>query len=208
MERIIPIFPLPLVIYPAAMYPIHVFEERYLLLINNALKYHTSIGVVPLDEDQITGIGTISNVLEKVNIYANGEVDVIVEGTKRFRIGKWWMHSAGYAEASVTPYDDEEANGSPILLHELESKFRETIKDISVPLDEAFWRNLARANSKAYKIAEKSGLALPQQIKLLSLQNENERVQFLITHLERLQESLKRREIAQKFTMHDGYINR
>jgi Lon protease-like protein len=45
-ETIIPLFPLGLVMLPQMPLPLHIFEERYKLMIGECLERHTAFGIV------------------------------------------------------------------------------------------------------------------------------------------------------------------
>ena len=42
----IPLFPLPLVLFPQVVVPLHIFEERYRLMINRCIEDSATFGIV------------------------------------------------------------------------------------------------------------------------------------------------------------------
>ncbi len=46
MKNTIPIFPLNLVVFPDSKYPLHIFEERYKILLQKCLTDNSGFGIV------------------------------------------------------------------------------------------------------------------------------------------------------------------
>jgi Lon protease-like protein len=207
MERVIPIFPLPLVIYPNSYYPLHIFEERYKSLINRSIKSISTFVIVPTLNDIPAQIGTEVSVSQITNRYPTGEFDIVVKGEERVKIISSWKTSAGYSEALVEVMPEEDFYEDYSVVEILEEKFKTLIKKIELNLDENFWKNLEAAKLKSYKIAEKCGLSLEQQVKLLTEPDEEERLGFLISHIIQLEKTIKERSVMVALIMNDGYLN-
>ena len=207
MEQVIPIFPLPLVIYPNSYYPLHIFEERYKSLINRSMKNKTSFVIVPTLNDIPATIGTEVTVSQVTNKYPTGEFDIVVKGEQRVKIVSSWKTSAGYSEAIIEVLEEEAFFEDYSVIEILEQKFKTLIKKIELDLDANFWKNLEVAKLKSYKIAEKCGLSLEQQIKLLTEPDEEERLGFLISHIIELEKTIKERSVMVSLIMNDGYLN-
>ncbi len=207
MERVIPIFPLPLVIYPNSYYPLHIFEERYKSLINRSIKSVSTFVIVPTLNDVPAHIGTEVSVSQITNKYPTGEFDIVVKGEERVKIVSSWKTSAGYSEALIEVLPDEDFYEDYSVVEILEEKFKTLIKKIELDLDENFWKNLEAAKLKSYKIAEKCGLSLEQQVKLLTEPDEEERLGFLISHIIQLEKTIKERSVMVSLIMNDGYLN-
>ncbi len=94
----IPLFPLGSVLYPGLLLPLHIFEERYRLLVRTLLEE-------PEDDDQIFGVVAIREgrevgadgiqalheigctaQLRGVEAYPDGRYDVVSVGANRFRL--------------------------------------------------------------------------------------------------------------------------
>lgn len=93
----IPLFPLPLVIFPGGRLPLQIFETRYLDMIKRCMRTETGFGIVMITEgDQIlrnldqqlpavSQCGTYVKVVDFDEL-ANGMLGVMVEGQKKFVI--------------------------------------------------------------------------------------------------------------------------
>lgn len=203
----IPIFPLNLVIFPGSRYPLHIFEERYKILINKSINESCNFGIVATFEKKMTDVGVLVKVSEVIRKYENGEIDIIVEGIERFLIYSTYLHSDGYFISEVEKYRDRKDAIDPDLIRELQEEFEEVVELANYKLENSFWNNLNNADLKSYKIAEKSGMSYNQQQEFLILKSENERLYFLINYFRLIKEKVSNSEIIKKIIMNDGYIN-
>src|SRR3954462_2326372 len=90
----LPLFPLPTVLFPGAMLPLHIFEPRYRAMIRDALDTHRALAVVlitdpnTLDEHghpviaEIAGAGVIVDHAE----LPSGRFNILVRGRARVRL--------------------------------------------------------------------------------------------------------------------------
>ena len=207
MNDTIPIFPLSLVVFPFSKVPLHIFEERYKKMINKCLYEKTGFGIVSLILNEISKVGSYVEIVSVESRNENGEMDIIVRGTGRFKILKTTHHPDGYIVATFAEYSDVSDEISVQLLKELRENFEGIINKINFTLEDTFWRNYDETELKSYKIAEKSGLNLKQRQKLLTLRKENERIYFLLEHLTKLDKKISERVTAGAIIMGDGYIN-
>jgi len=207
MERVIPIFPLPLVIYPNSSYPLHIFEERYKSLINRSIKDEASFAIIPMLNDDLAIVGTEVTVSQITNKYPTGEFDIVVKGGERVSIIKTWKTPSGYSEALVKTLEEDNYDDGYSVIEILEEKFKSLLNKIELDLEPNFWKNLEAARLKSYKIAEKCGLSLEQQIRLLEEPAEEERLGFLIGHIIELEKTMSERSVMISLIMNDGYLN-
>jgi Lon protease-like protein len=94
MERqyTLPLFPLNTVLFPGMPLPLHVFEERYRLMINECLDKRQPFGVALIKRGREVGgeavphrVGT-SAIITSVTEQSDGELDIVTVGYQRFRI--------------------------------------------------------------------------------------------------------------------------
>ena len=134
-------------------------------------------------------------------------MDIVVEAQNRFFINKIITHPDGYLVADVEEYYDVQPEASPSLLDEMEEMFERILEKYDFELEENFWTSYHDAKTKSFKIAEKSGLSLTQQQTLLTLQDEDRRINFLIQHFEKLDEEISKNVGLRNIILGDGYIN-
>jgi len=207
MKNTIPIFPLNLVVFPDSKYPLHIFEERYKILLQKCLTDNSGFGIVASMDKRISDVGVYVKVTQILKTYLNGELDIVVQGVERFLINSTSLHPDGYYVAYVEKYDDENIMIDPRLNEELKSEFEEIVELANYKLEDAFWNNLNSAKLKSYKIAEKSGLTYEQQQELLILKNENERLSYLINYFILIKDKVDKAETVKRIIMNDGYLN-
>ena len=88
----IPLFPLNTVLFPGATLPLHIFEERYKLMIGRCVERNLPFGVVLIASGQEVGgpatpheIGTTARIAH-VQAQDNGRLNIVTVGAQRFRI--------------------------------------------------------------------------------------------------------------------------
>ncbi len=83
---IIGLFPLGIVLLPGEVVPLHIFEERYKLLVNERRGGGDEFGVVFAEEDGVREIGCTATVVEVLEEFEDGHMNILVEGRRRFRL--------------------------------------------------------------------------------------------------------------------------
>lgn len=88
----LPLFPLNTVLFPGMPLPLHIFEERYKLMINHCLQGDRTFGVVLIKEGEEVGepavpyrVGTLAKIVE-VYPLEDGRLNLLTLGEERFRI--------------------------------------------------------------------------------------------------------------------------
>lgn len=89
----IPLFPLRSVLCPGVALPLHIFEERYRLLVNRCIEHGEPFGVVLLREGRevgplrgdLAGVGTTA-AIRRAGTYPDGRLDILTVGQQRFRL--------------------------------------------------------------------------------------------------------------------------
>ena len=93
----LPLFPLGSVLFPGLVLPLHVFEERYRLLVRDLLELpeqDREFGVVAIREGREVGTDGVSALFEvgctarlrRVEPYDDGRYDVVTVGARLFRL--------------------------------------------------------------------------------------------------------------------------
>ena len=105
------LFPLNVVLFPYAKLPLHIFEERYKIMIKNCLEDDSKFGVVLIKSGREVGgdaapfsIGTVARI-SSVRKLDGGRMSLTVVGEERFQV-KSFLRSAPYLEAFVKKYND------------------------------------------------------------------------------------------------------
>ena len=192
-----------IVIFPQSKYPLYIFEPRYKILINKCLADKTGFGIISLSKSELSKIGCYVRVTEVINKFSSGEMNIIVTGKYRFLRDELVTHSDGYHTSKIKKYKDKATKLDLNLLAELRDKFSNILDKVDHHIDKSFWGNYEVSKQKSFKLAEKSGLTLEQQVDLLLMRDENKRIKFLIDHFNQFEKILTNRKIA----IGNGYLN-
>ena len=91
-QRALPLFPLNIVLFPNAVLPIHVFEERYKLMVQHCLDADSKLGVVLIKSGSEVGepaephlTGTLGGIV-RADRLDDRRMLISVAGEERFRI--------------------------------------------------------------------------------------------------------------------------
>jgi Lon protease-like protein len=91
-QKELPLFPLHTVLFPGMMLPLHIFEERYKLMISECVRDSQPFGVVLLRSGQESGrnatiydTGTTAHITQ-VEQLGDGRMNIATLGHSRFRI--------------------------------------------------------------------------------------------------------------------------
>ena len=82
MTNFIPIFPLGIVVYPGEELNLHIFEPRYKQLIIDSKEGKKPFGIPAVINNKVSEMGTLMELLEITEVYANGEMDIKTRGMK------------------------------------------------------------------------------------------------------------------------------
>jgi len=112
--RLLPLFPLPVVLFPGAPLPLHIFEPRYRRLLDDCLRGDGELGMIYRAEDddeellQSGRIGCVARVTQS-EMLSDGRSNVIVRGIRRFTFHRYVVTDAPYRVGEVSDFDDDDA---------------------------------------------------------------------------------------------------
>jgi Lon protease-like protein len=188
--NVIDLFPLGLVALPGEVIPLHIFEARYKRLIGEARESGDEFGIVLQQQDAVAECGCTARLIEVLEEFDDGRLNILVEGRRRFRLHEIITaadEGQEFMRGRVAFFDDDEEDEEP-------GDRVEGIRDRAMTL---FLRMLSlmevesprppggdRPLSLRLVAAVDLGVALKQQ--LLELTSEAERLTTLITVMESL----------------------
>ncbi|MBX3277709.1 MAG: LON peptidase substrate-binding domain-containing protein [Acidobacteria bacterium] len=117
-RRIMPLFPLPIVQFPSAVTPLHIFEPRYRKLLKDVLAADKTFGIICRTEDADAGpdapplgrAGCAVEVLVAQEL-PDGRSNILCAGGRRFRTLRY-VEGEPYLQAEVEFFDDEVSSES------------------------------------------------------------------------------------------------
>jgi Lon protease-like protein len=105
----LPLFPLHSVLCPGVALPLHIFEERYRLMVARCIEEGQPFGVVLIREGHETGplLGRVADIgttalIRQAGRYPDGRLDIVTVGGQRFRIDGLDEDREPYLLADVT----------------------------------------------------------------------------------------------------------
>jgi ATP-dependent Lon protease len=178
----LPLFPLGIVLYPGESVPLHIFEYRYREMLRHCLETEEPFGIVLVEDERMASVGCTAQVERILQRYEDGRLDVIVRGGERFRIEEVRQERA-YLTATARPYETPE----PLP----DAAARERVITLHMKLLELSGETLRPhiyegPKQVSFVVAQNAGLDLPRKQELLELRSEQERLDFLATHLEQV----------------------
>jgi len=127
-QQKLPLFPLNSVLFPGAPLTLHIFEERYRLMIARCLEQETPFGVVLIREGEEVGqpavpheIGTAAQITKHVRL-EDGRYYLAAVGQRRFRI-QYTFQKMPYMVASVSMLPEESGAAVTTVAQELHKTY-------------------------------------------------------------------------------------
>ncbi len=130
----IPLFPLPIALFPNAMLPLHIFEERYKAMLRDCMMGEKIFGVTFTTGREgfpppVGRVGCVAFVLATVPL-DEGRMNILTTGVRRFKVLEYFEEQL-YLEGEVEFFDDdpspEDLTG---LAEQVTDLFNRTVKSI------------------------------------------------------------------------------
>jgi len=111
MARELPIFPLPIVLFPGAPQPLHIFEPRYRQLLQDCLA-----GDRRPDADPVPNPGDVGCValIRSNQPLPDGRSNVLTVGERRFVLRDWISSTRPYRVAEIEEFDDDPTDATEV----------------------------------------------------------------------------------------------
>ena len=183
---ILPLFPLQSVFFPGETVPLHIFEERYKQLINDCRNEAVTFGI-PVYINNTINFGTEVQLVEVVNTYEGGEMDVVCVARQVFRVLSFENQMEGklYAGGEVE-FLDMENDADDELRKTVLEKIEQLYNLMEVP-----FTKISPQQFNSYSLAHKMGLSFEQEYRLLQIAKETDRLKYINQHLETTSEVLE-----------------
>lgn len=206
MQSDLGIFPLHIVLFPQAIYPLHIFEDRYKQLVADVDESGLPFGINLVDGGKMYDVGCSVRIARVSKAYEDGRKDIVVEGIERYRIVGESSESRPYLVSRVAPFGDIPEERDISVMTDTIRLFNELVDavygTVTLPLDPDDWM----VGTPSFRIAQKSGLDLVRRQKILEMQSENERLSYLQRHLTRILPKIRRIDQIRKLSRNDGYL--
>ncbi len=196
-----PIFPLPLVLLPTELAPLHIFEERYKLMINECLDESTEFGIVWLGNDGLAEIGCTARVTELIDRMDDGRMNILVRGGRPFRLLRR-VDDLAYPAGDIEMLEDEAA-ASESHAEAARTVYAEVVEKATDQRPE----DADLAGMDAYGMAATIELEPVLKQKLLDSRSEDERLDIVEELFEKAVERLERAEHVSEVARSNGKVH-
>jgi ATP-dependent Lon protease len=192
----LPLFPLPIVLFPGVPQPLHIFEPRYRKLLGDVRSGNNLFGLSYFDSNT-AGIdspmagqpGCVADVTD-VQALPDGRSNILAVGIIRYRIESYVERDDPYLVARVAFFEDEKESGEQLepLAHEVTETFMRIARAVRRINDErAALPDLPPTDPEHLSFLIAAAIELDAEIKLelLELRSTSERLMRLHDFLRR-----------------------
>ena len=195
-----PIFPLPLVLLPTELAPLHIFEERYKRMINICIEDATEFGIVWLGDSGLAEVGCTARITELIDRMDDGRMNILVRGERPFRLLRR-IDDLAYPAGEIEVLEDDD-DASSLHAEAARSSYAEVVEKATDerPKDEDL------AEMDAYRMAATIELEPALKQKLLDSRSEDERLEMVEELFEKAVERLERAEHVSEVARSNGKV--
>ncbi len=207
----IALFPLPnLVLFPGIVVPLHIFEDRYKVMINGCIDRDEIFGVVLIrsgaeeeTEDTIHRVGVTARIGE-VERLEDGRMNIVCEGETRFRINRFTQQTP-FWKGTVQYFEEAPIHQPMESFYDRVSDLYRQVGEMSSKLSGSPQTEIVLPESPtdlSYLVAYVLDIDAEEKQKLLEMTSTAERLQVLVVHLNdvirKLEQQLAYKEVLTK----------
>jgi ATP-dependent Lon protease len=142
--RELPLFPLPVVLFPGVPLPLHIFEPRYRQMLEDIKPGNNLLGVSYFDSTvsnrEIPPVGHVGCVAEltETQTLADGRSNILTVGVVRYRVEEYLDRGDPYLVGRITFFEDQDEDTSALgeSSHEVSGLFNRIAQAIRTINDE------------------------------------------------------------------------
>jgi Lon protease-like protein len=194
VEERFPLFPLGIVLLPTEIVPLHIFEERYKLMIGECVENGTEFGIIWLGDDGLRDVGCTARVAQVLERMDDGRMNILAQGGRPFRLARK-IEDLPYPAGDVEMLDDLDEGDEELAAtaREAYADLVERVTDNRPGIDELDGLN-------AYGMAATIELAAAPKQALLEERSEDRRLKtvgdLFATALDRIENAEEAQERA------------
>jgi len=199
----LPLFPLNLVTFPGQPLNLHIFEPRYRQLVEDCMQTGGTFGIPTYTDGKVQEYGTEMQLVDVVNKYEDGRMDIITEGKRVFKLQTFEnpMGVKLYAGGEVLIREEQADNSTTsdrlLLIEQVQRLFEVMQVSMKLGVEDTFL---------SYKLGGKLGLGISQEYYLLTLEDERSRLEFLKDHIGRSLPIIAEAEKAKERIRQNGHF--
>jgi Lon protease-like protein len=196
-----PLFPLPMVLLPTEIVPLHIFEERYKEMIATCLDDETEFGILWLSDDGLKEVGCTARVTEVLERADDGRMNILVRGANPFRLLER-REDHTYPAGTVELLDDRSEQTAQKVGEEARESFAQLVERVTDRRPEQ--EILTRLG--AYEMAASVDIGTEVKQGLLELRSEQARLRLLSRLFKAAMERLDVAERIAEHARHNGKV--
>ena len=199
----IPLFPLRLVVFPDEKLNLHIFDPKYLSMVEDCILSGNTFGIPAFIDESMMRVGTEMKVLEIVNEYDSGERDIKTVAVGLFEIDSIQDKATKFNcdVGQINPYfliNDQDDFEVHKLVEKVNILFRSLkVKELNVS---------EILKPVSFSLGHVIGLSLNQEYDLICLKKESERIGYLIEYIDGIMPEEKVREIIMRKVNLNGHF--
>lgn len=183
MINFIPIFPLAIVVFPGEELNLHIFEPRYKALITECFAEAKPFGIPTVLDNGVAETGTMVEITEIVQVYEDGRMDIKTRGIRVFQVLELIESIPDKLfSGAIVSYPNNDMSTKPFLSF----KILDSVYVLHRLLNVSKKFNQKVADILSYDMAHHAGLSIQEEYELLCLFREEQRLEYLRRHLEKV----------------------
>jgi Lon protease-like protein len=169
-----PLFPLGLVLLPGEVVPLHIFEDRYKLMIGECLDDEAEFGIVWLSDEELKDTGCAARVTQLLERMDDGRMNILVQGTTPFLLQRR-VDDLPYPAGDIELLDEQEDGDTAEAGGEARNRYADLVERVtdSRPSEDDL------SELDAYGMAATLDFDLDAKQALLELRSERSRLERL-----------------------------
>lgn len=201
-SEMLPLFPLGLVLYPNEKLPLHIFEPRYRAMIADCEESNSELGIVLATEGNMASVGCSARISKKLKSYEDGNLDIVVEGVKKFQLNEI-VDGKAYMRCVPTWLDEDSDDLDTLMIERVITQHMRLLELAGRTVRPSLYQNV---DFVSYVIARNAGLDVNQKQAVLELLSENDRIAFLVSHMEKFIPQVEQIESVRKKVQSNGHF--
>ena len=175
MVRHFPLFPLGIVALPGELIPLHIFEERYKAMVARCIEERSEFGIVWVSDDGLRPIGCACEIVEILERFDDGRINLVARGTRPFRIDER-EEDLPYPAGAVEFLDDRDEEPDEAAARQAREAYADLVREATDrdPDPESL------AAMSAYDMAATVDFGLDAKQGLLDLRSERARLRLCV----------------------------
>ncbi len=196
----LPFFPLKLVAFPGEELNLHIFEPRYKELLADVEHSGVTFGICTY-LSQLSGFGTELRLEKVIKRYEDGRLDISTRGLRPFKILSFENPLPGKLYAGgVVEFLKDNPKITTVQHHEYVFYLKEMLYLLNYQVE------FDPQTVNSFTFSHKLGLKLEEELELLKLESEADRIDFLVNHFKRMIPVIKAVERAKERIKQNGHF--